>query len=109
MNRRFQQLLATNDCLLRARGQADYVATVDLDEVFVIRSNSTMLQTLNELTAGSPDAGAVIFRSSYGTFRMILRPEKIKVAGVHYVVKMEDPMSSSITVDPEVGKIHHLR
>lgn len=64
----FQQVLATNDCLLRARGQATYVATVDLDEVFVIRTNLSMLQTIDSLFGNAPDAGAVIFRSAYATF-----------------------------------------
>ncbi|VDM46846.1 unnamed protein product [Toxocara canis] len=98
-----------NDCLLRARGQARYVASTDLDEMFVIRANSTLLETVNELVVASPDAGAVIFRSSYGTFPMILLPEKIKVAVAHVVNKMEDSKSSSIVVDPEVGQIYHLR
>ncbi|KHN85145.1 UPF0392 protein [Toxocara canis] len=104
-----EQIIAINDCLLRARGQARYVASTDLDEMFVIRANSTLLETVNELVVASPDAGAVIFRSSYGTFPMILLPEKIKVAVAHVVNKMEDSKSSSIVVDPEVGQIYHLR
>uniref|UniRef100_A0A0M3IGF0 Glycosyltransferase family 92 protein n=1 Tax=Ascaris lumbricoides TaxID=6252 RepID=A0A0M3IGF0_ASCLU len=111
---RGEQVLATNDCLLRARGQATYVATVDLDEVFVIRTNLSMLQTIDSLFGNAPNAGAVIFRSAYATFDMIVRPEMIKVADVHYVKAMEKPEATSITmiVRPEmikVADVHYVK
>uniref|UniRef100_A0A914ZQI6 Glycosyltransferase family 92 protein n=1 Tax=Parascaris univalens TaxID=6257 RepID=A0A914ZQI6_PARUN len=140
---RGEQVLATNDCLLRARGQATYVATVDLDEVFVIRTKLNMLQTIDLFFGNASNAGAVIFRSAYATFnnewksathpiqldfnihrevmlesvvwnvgqmsKLIVRPEMIKVADVHYVKTMEKQDATAVTLDPEIGKIYHLR
>uniref|UniRef100_A0A0M3IN66 Glycosyltransferase family 92 protein n=1 Tax=Ascaris lumbricoides TaxID=6252 RepID=A0A0M3IN66_ASCLU len=60
-----EQTLSLNDCLLRSRSSAEYVATVDYDEIFVVRNNSTLLELLDSFNSDDSDTSAFVFRSSF--------------------------------------------
>ncbi|KHN72536.1 hypothetical protein Tcan_14753 [Toxocara canis] len=65
---RSELTLAINDCVLRARGRAEYVSLLDLDEIIVIRNNLTLLQNLDSAIIDDRNVAVFIFRSSFGTF-----------------------------------------
>ncbi|VDN25154.1 unnamed protein product [Gongylonema pulchrum] len=67
---RMEAITSINDCLLRSRGHAKYVAIMDLDEIVVTYTDRTVLEMLERMRNASKNLVAFIFRSSFVHYKI---------------------------------------
>ncbi|VDD87293.1 unnamed protein product [Enterobius vermicularis] len=104
----FEQILGWNNCILRARGKTKYLALSDFDETFVVFTSQTLLSVLDEVVKKDPDAGSFMFRNTFGEFKVIVIPERVKMQQIHYTRLMETFYSKRY-IPPNISKFFHFR
>ncbi|VDD96227.1 unnamed protein product [Enterobius vermicularis] len=65
-NNLIYQVFVWNDCILRSKGNADYLALSDFDEIFVAFDNRTLLSALDNQLRENKDIASIMFQSTYG-------------------------------------------
>ncbi|VDD85480.1 unnamed protein product, partial [Enterobius vermicularis] len=60
------QVFVWNDCILRAKGNTDYLALSDFDEIFVAFDNRTLLSALDNQLRENKNIASIMFQSTYG-------------------------------------------
>lgn len=66
---RGDEIFAVNDCALRSRYEAKYIAMSDFDETFVVFGNRTLLSVLDGLLDADPNIGGFMFRSTVASYK----------------------------------------
>ncbi|VDN57299.1 unnamed protein product [Dracunculus medinensis] len=74
---RTEAITAINDCVLKARSIAKYVVSSDLDEIIVPLKTTSLLTLLDEFTKKHRNIAAMIIRSSYAYWQVIITPRKL--------------------------------
>ncbi|VDD94262.1 unnamed protein product [Enterobius vermicularis] len=102
------QVFVFNDCIVRARGNTDYLALSDLDDNFVVFDNRTLLSVLDSQLKKDRKIGSIMFQSTYAKLNVVVVPERILSQHVHETLKTIRPFKK-VLMDPNISLIYHLR